>query len=259
MTQPSYFMTPDGLRLAYEHYPATADNPGPGIFFLIGHNSDMYGTKADILKDWAIAKGVSFTRLDYYGHGLSDGSPADGTLSRWTEDAALILSEITSGAQILVGSSLGGWIMLNLALRMPERIAGLVGIAAAPDFTETLIWDALDDRQKQDMQTHGQIALPNPYSDEDVIYSYGLVTDGRQHLRLNAPIPFTGPVVLHQGMADHEVPWQTAIAIADKMDSQSVRINLLKAAGHRFSEPDQLDMIVESVAEMHQQLSGSED
>jgi len=255
MTDTAYFTKADGLRLAFQHVPAATRNAGPGLFFLPGHNSDMFGSKAEVLMHWAISQGIGFTRMDYFGHGLSDGNALEGTVSRWTDDALTILDSVTSGPQILVGSSLGGWIMLNLAVQRPDRISGLIGIAAAPDFTERLIWDVLDTDERKDMASSGQIAVDNPYSDEDVIYTYALIEDGRKNLRLTQPITFDGPVVLHQGLADHEVPWQTALDISSALTSQDVVVNLVKSAGHRFSEEDQLKMIINSADIMCKKLT----
>ena len=254
MTDVAFHTKTDGTKLAYQHIPAKTDaHPDmpntPGLLFLPGHNSDMFGSKADILMNWAAECGLGFTRMDYFGHGLSDGNTLDGTISRWTDDALAILDRITSGPQILVGSSLGGWIMLNVAVQRQNRIKGLIGIAAAPDFTERLIWDTLDEDARAQVIKTGHLAVENPYSDDDVIYPYPLITDGRKNLRLTQPIEFDGPVVLHQGMSDHEVPWQTAIDISAALTSDNVRLNLVKEAGHRFSEDDQLEMIVSS-AEM---------
>ena len=146
----------------------------------------------------------------------------------------------TDGPQIVVGSSLGGWIMLNLALARPARVAALVGIAAAPDFTEELIWGPLNEVEKADFQTTGRITFENPYADDPVIYPYHLIEDGRQHLRLQAPLLINVPVRLLHGMQDAEVPWQTATRLADQLQSDDVAVMLDKTASHRYSEPNQL-------------------
>ena len=251
-----WLTTKSGYRLAYHHInavPATQRRrwpdeagPAPHFLFLAGHGSDMFGSKANALASWAAEHGFGCTRFDYFGHGLSDGAFLDGTISRWTEDALAIMEAHITGPVIAVGSSLGGWIMLNLAAHHPSRIAGLIGIAAAPDFTETLIWDVLDDSQKKQMQDTGQIALPNPYAEGDVIYPYHLVLDGRDNLRLTQKLAFDGPVILHQGMVDEEVPYQTALDIADCLTSDEVEICLDKGAGHRFSGPAQLQALTHS-------------
>ena len=238
-----YLTFDDGRRLAYQLHQGT----GPLIVFLSGHGSDMFGSKAEALADYCLEAGRAFLRFDYTGHGLSSGTFLDGTISSWTKDATDILEKLADDKVILVGSSLGGWIMLNLAKANPHKMAGLIGIAAAPDFTETLIWQNLSADQQEEMAQTGHIALPNPYADEDVIYPYTLITDGRDNLLLDKPLDITCPIILHQGMADREVPWQTACAIAEIVSSDNVQINLVKASGHRFSSDEEIAMIIHSL------------
>jgi len=249
-------------RLAFQHRPAAANTPAnipaniPGFVFLAGHGSDMLGTKAEILADWAARSGFSFTRFDYRGHGQSSGAFLAHTISDWTADARHIIEQVTSGPLILVGSSLGGWIMLNLLNSCRQRIAGLIGIAAAPDFTERLIWQTLNKEQQEQMQQQGHIALPNPYEPGgQLVYPYHLIEDGRANLLLDKPLEFDGPVILHQGMQDEEVPWQTALDIAAVLTSDRLEIRLDKTAGHRYSEPHQLAALVASAEQLSQQLS----
>ena len=203
----------------------------------------MDGSKALFLESWAQQQGRAFLRFDYSGHGQSDGTFLETNISDWTRDAIAVLDDLTTGPQILVGSSLGGWIMLNVALARPNRIAGLIGIAAAPDFTEDLIWQPLDHDQRNKMKNDGQIAMENPYADDPVIYPYHLIEDGRQHLRLRTPLAITAPVRLLQGMNDAEVPWQTATRLADCLQSDDVVLHFDKTATHRFSEPAQLHLL----------------
>ncbi len=212
----------------------------------------MHGTKAEILADWAARSGFSFTRFDYRGHGQSSGAFLAHTISDWTADARHIIEQVTCGPLILVGSSLGGWIMLNLLNSCRQRIAGLIGIAAAPDFTERLIWQTLNKEQQKQMQQQGHIALPNPYEPGgQLVYPYHLIEDGRANLLLDKPLEFDGPVILHQGMQDEEVPWQTALDIAAVLTSrpggnlagQDSRPSLFRAASAgragRLSRADQ--------------------
>ena len=166
-----------------------------------------------------------------------------------------MLDALTTGPQILVGSSLGGWLMVLTALQRKSRIGGMIGIAAAPDFTETLIWEALTPAQREQMKIKGQIALPNPYADEDVSYPYHLIEDGKRHLLLKKKIDLDIAVILHQGMQAGEVPWQTAIQLAEKLTSKDVQIILDKQAGHRYSEASQIDALLASVMGMHQKIS----
>ena len=249
----NYLTIADGGRLAYQKL----EGKGPVIVFFSGHGSDMFGSKAEALADYCHAQGQSFLRFDYTGHGLSSGAFLDGTISSWTSDALAVIDELTSGSVIIVGSSLGGWIMLNVAKQRQARIAGLIGIAAAPDFTETLIWNQLTTEQQTRMAQEGQIALPNPYADDDVIYPYALITDGRENMLLDKELAITCPIILHQGMADHEVPWQTACDIAGAVTSDDVTLNLVKASGHRFSSEPEIAMILHSVEEMLKKIDAS--
>ncbi|MGC6536836.1 MAG: alpha/beta hydrolase [Candidatus Puniceispirillaceae bacterium] len=242
----SFLDIDDGTRLAYQKL----NGNGIGIVFLAGHGSDMLGSKAEALYDYCAKSSRPFLRFDYSGHGLSSGAFLDGTITGWTNQALAMIDHLTEGPQILVGSSLGGWIMLNVARQRPQRIMGCVGIAAAPDFTETLIWNMLDEEQQKQMQQTGQIALPNPYAEDDVIYPYHLIEDGRRNLLLEKELAITCPIILHQGMADHEVPWQTALAIAEQVASDDVTINLVKSAGHRFSSDAEIAAILSSVTDL---------
>ena len=246
LSDPTMHNISESDYIAYSRF----SGQGPGIIFLPGHGSDMEGGKALFLEAWAKAEGRAFLRFDYRGHGLSSGSMQTTGISDWTADVVTVLDELTTGPQILVGSSLGGWLMLNAALARPNRVAGLVGIAAAPDFTEDLIWQELTDAQRQQMQRDGQIALPNPYADEDVIYPYHLIEDGRSHLRLRGGLDINVPIRLLHGMQDAEVPWQTATRIAEQAAGDDVKVHLVKDAGHRFSEESQLAMLRDVVADL---------
>ncbi len=231
-------------HIAYRRF----SGDGPNIIFLPGHRSDMEGSKALFLEKWAQARGQAFLRFDYRGHGQSSGSIDTANISDWTDDVITVIDELSEGPQILVGSSLGGWLMLNAALLRPERIVGLIGIAAAPDFTEDLIWAKLTEDQQRQMQSEGRIAVPNPYMDEQVVYPYHLVENGRDHLRLRDDLNIYQPIRLLHGMQDREVPWQTATRIAECAISSDVRIHFIKDAGHRFSEPNQLTLLREVVS-----------
>ena len=226
-------------HIAYHRFLGTT----PGIIFLAGHGSDMEGSKALHLEKWARTNGQAFLRFDYRGHGKSSGSMDSTNISDWTEDVITAIDELSEGPQILVGSSLGGWLMLNAALARPKRVVSLVGVAAAPDFTEDLIWAELNASQRSYMQSEGRIVLPNPYADEPVVYPYHLVEDGRNHLRLRSNLNINLPIRLLHGMQDAEVPWQTAVRIAECTVGNDVRLHLVKDAGHRFSEPKQLALL----------------
>ena len=227
----------------------------PGIVFLCGHGSDMNGSKATYLQAWAQKRGQAFLRFDYSGHGQSDGDFLETNITDWTRDTLNVIDALTEGPQILVGSSLGGWIMLNATLAQPANIAALVGIAAAPDFTEELIWDKLDDTAKTNFKISGQISLENPYDNSPVIYPYHLIEDGRRHLRLKETLPIKIPVRLLHGMNDNEVPWETSLRLAEKLQSDDVSVILDKNATHRFSEPKQLAIIENNIDELITQIA----
>ena len=254
MSQHDFLTIANASRIAYRRLDTAVRGDtgadGPGIVFLIGHGSDMDGTKAMACEDWARRNGRACLRFDYSGHGLSSGDFLDGNISSWSADCLAVLDALTIGPQILVGSSLGGWLMLNVALARPDRVAGLIGIAAAPDFTEDLLWAAFTDDQRRQIEAEGMIALPNPYSDEPVIYPWHLITDGRHNLRLRGGLDITCPVHLLHGMQDVEVPWQTATATAAALASDDVEVTLVKEAGHRFSEPEEIARLVAALDRM---------
>ena len=199
--------------------------------------SDMAGTKALALEDYARARGQAFLRFDYQGHGASSGRFEDGTIGLWASDATAAIAELTEGPQVLVGSSMGGWIMLLAALAQPERIAGLVGIAAAPDFTEDLIWSQADEAQRKAIQEDGVYREPSPYGEQPYTITRALIEDGREHLLLRRPIPLTCPVRLIHGLEDPDVPWDLSLKLAAALDSEDVETLLVKGGDHRLSEP----------------------
>ncbi len=243
---PEYLDTPQGRRIAHHR----TKGAGPGVVFLGGFRSDMDGTKALHLEAWARARGRAFLRFDYSGHGQSGGRFEDGAIGDWAEDSAAALEALTEGPQILVGSSMGGWIALLLARSMPARVAGLVGIAAAPDFTEDSIWAGATEAQRAEMMRAGFISLPSDYSDEPYIFTRRLVEDGRRHLVLRAPLPLPCPVRLLQGTADADVPVSVALRLLEHAEGPDIRLTLVKGADHRFSSPDCLTLIETALAEI---------
>ena len=239
MSEPSAIERPGGHKLAYSATPGSA----PGVIFLGGFFSDMTGTKAVALEDHCRARGWAYLRFDYFGHGRSSGAFEDGTIGRWAEDAVAVLDQLTEGPQILVGSSMGGWIMLLCALARPQRVAGLLGAAAAPDFTETLIWRDFDDAQRATLRRDGVVYLPSDHDDRPYPISRALIEEARDHLLLGGPIALKCPVRLLHGMADRDVPWRTALELADRLVSDDVEVTLIKGGGHRLSEPPDLDRL----------------
>jgi pimeloyl-ACP methyl ester carboxylesterase len=231
----------DGIPLAWRRLPGR----GPGVVFLGGLNSDMSGTKAEFLAGWCEARGTPFLRFDYSGHGASGGRFEDGTIGRWAEDAATILQALTEGPQVLVGSSMGGWIALLLARRMAVR--ALVGIAPAPDFTEDLMWEEFSDDQRAAILHDGVWHRPSEYGAPYPI-TRALIEDGRRHLVLRGVLDLAAPVRILQGQQDPDVPWDHALRIAKALAGGDVRIHLVKDGDHRLSRPQDLALLGEVLA-----------
>lgn len=238
--------TSAGRRLAYHK----TEGQGPGIVFLGGFMSDMSGTKAVWLEDWARAQGRAFLRFDYSGHGESSGAFADGCIGDWATDALEAVCKLTSGPQILVGSSMGGWIALLLARRIPERVAGLVGIAAAPDFTEDSMWPGLNDQQRHEVLENGQTLVPNDYDDTPYTLTRRLFEDGREQLVLRLPLSLPFPVRLVQGTQDEAVATSVPLRLMDHAICPDMRLTLVKGADHRFSTPDCLALVGRAITEV---------
>ena len=232
-----------GETIAYRAMAGSA----PGVMFCGGFMSDMTGTKATALEAHCRRIGRAYVRFDYSGHGASGGAFRDGTIGAWRDDALAVLDRIANGPQILVGSSMGGWIVLLLALARPERIAGLVGVAAAPDFTEDLIWSTLDDEGRRTLAESGEIVMPCDYGDDPYPITMSLIEEGRDHLLLRAPIALRCPIHLLQGMRDEDVPWRTALQIAELVESERVTVELVKDGDHRLSRDEDLARLCAAV------------
>jgi pimeloyl-ACP methyl ester carboxylesterase len=209
----------------------------------------MKGTKAVHLEDWARRSGRAFLRFDYSGHGASSGSFTDGCIGDWAEDAMEAISALTEGPVVLVGSSMGGWISLLMARRMPERIAGVVTIAAAPDFTEDGMWADWSESQRRACMDEGQVALPSEYG-EDMIITRRMIEDGRKHLVLREPLALPIPVRMLQGTSDADVPMAVALRLLDHLEGADIRLELVKGADHRFSDAGCLATITRAVEEV---------
>ncbi|WP_027287966.1 alpha/beta hydrolase [Rhodovibrio salinarum] len=246
---PQYLNRADGARIAYHHTPGET----PGLMFLGGFASDMDGSKALALEAYAQARGRAFLRFDYQGHGQSSGRFADGTIGQWRDDALSALDQLTDGPQVLVGSSMGGWIMLLAALARPERIAGLVGIAAAPDFTDELLWSRLTTQQKQEIEDKGVWNMPSDYGDP-VPITHQLIGEGRRHKLLDGPIAITCPVRLLQGTADDEVPADWALKLQNRLTSDDVEATLVKDADHRMSTDRDLQRLRDTLDRLFRDL-----
>ena len=213
---------------------------GPGLFWLGGYASDMRGTKAEAVDAYAHARGRAYCRFDYTGHGESAGDFEDGTISRWAEDAAHVLTTQTEGPQILIGSSMGGWIAGLLAQRLGDRVAGLVLLAPAPDFATELTPHQWPKDQWDTLQREGRIAIPSDIDESDMVYTKAMFDDGAKHRVLTQPLCVSGPVRILSGMKDDVVPWQHAVRYAEHIDSPDLTITLVKDGDHRLSTPSDI-------------------
>ena len=236
----AFLRSADGSRLAYRK----REGLGPTLVFLPGYASDMDGAKAVAIDAFAAERGLAMLRFDYSGTGSSEGRFEDGTLERWTDEATDLLDSATEGPVLLIGSSMGGWIALHLALRRRDRVQGLVGIAAAPDFTG---WGYTDD-EKATLQRDGRLEQPNPYAAEPQLTTLGFWESGERMRLLDREIPITCPVRLVHGDADDEVPLDIAFRLKDRLRSGDVQVTVVKGGGHRLSEPHEIDAILRDVA-----------
>ena len=240
----------DGATIAYHQTPGKS----PGIVFLSGFKSDMTGSKAMAIEEHCQRLGHAFLRFDYFGHGASSGAFEDGTIGRWADDTITAIDELTHGPQVLVGSSMGGWIMLLAAQARPERVVGLIGIAAAPDFTEDLIAQTLTDEQQQQLAQNGYLDIPNCYGDKPYRIRQELLDEGQNNLLLRGNININVPVRLIHGMLDEDVPWKTGLSIIDKLVSTDVEITYVKAGDHRLSEQSDLKRLERTITALLQDL-----
>lgn len=242
----TFLTTPQHRHIAYHKTPGRE----PGVVFLGGFRSDMTGSKALALQAWAEATGRAFLRFDYSGHGTSRGDFVDGAISDWREDAAAVIEVLTEGPQVLVGSSMGGWIALLLARDMPEKVAGLVGIAAAPDFTERMWEQEFTLAERTALLETGVFQRPSAYSDDPYPITLRLIEDGRQNLVLTSPLHLPIPVRLLQGTADADVPPSVALTLLDHIASPDLRLTLVADADHRFSTPTCLALMTDAVEDI---------
>lgn len=233
----------DGTTIAYNRLKGKS----VGVVFLGGFMSDMTGSKAIALEKHCKQRGQAFLRFDYSGHGQSSGAFCDGTISKWTDDAVFAIEQLSEGPQLLVGSSMGGWIMLLVALRLQKRVAGLIGVAAAPDFTEDLIARELNDEQRLAMQRDGSVLVPCDYDNKPYTITQALIDDGQNNLLLNNSISISQPVRLIQGMKDKDVPWATALKLQEKLAGDDVETILVKNGDHRLSEPHDMKRLTKTL------------
>ena len=241
-------------RIAVRQRAATAAGADrPGVFWLGGFHSDMQGTKAQALDAWAAHHGRAFVRFDYSGHGESGGCFAEGTLSTWLEDARAIFDACTSGPQIVIGSSMGGWVALLLARELKRRVpathfAALVLIAPAPDFTETLMWNKFPADVRRQIETEGQWLRPSDYGEPYPI-TRRLIEDGRKHLLLSGSIETGCPVRIFQGRQDPDVPWQHAMALVSHLSGDDVVLTMIQDGDHRLSREQDIARLIAAIEE----------
>lgn len=243
MTQDPSRLTTDHGDLAYHH----TSSRGPGAIFCSGFMSDMEGSKALALADYAAQVSRSFTRFDYRGHGQSTGVFRDLVVSDWLADALAVFDAVTSGPQVVIGSSMGGWIALHLALARRERVKALVLIAPAPDFTSRLMWPSFSAEEKATIETHGFLEQPTEYGPEPYVITKRLIEDGRSLGLLHAPIALHCPVRILHGQRDASVPWDLSLELMDQLESEDVEATFVKQGDHRLSEPQDIARLIAAV------------
>jgi len=235
----------DGNFVAY----VRSDGKSPEVAFLGGFRSDMTGTKAIALDAWARKERRAFLRFDYLGHGQSSGKFEDGTIGRWLEDSLAAIDRLTTGKLVLVGSSMGGWLSLLVARARPERVAGLVLIAAAPDFVVRM-YEALPPADQAALKRDGKLVRPSQYSPEPSVFTWRLIEEGRNHLVLDKKLVLPCPVRLLHGQSDPDVPWQHSLRIAEHIEAPSVVTTFIKGGDHRLSTADDIERLIAAVSEL---------
>ncbi len=237
------------------------EGAGPGLFWLGGFMSDMRGTKAEALDAWAAGQGRACTRFDYSGHGESGGTFTDGTIGRWLEESLAVFLAFCRGPQIVVGSSMGGWMALLVARELarraasgnaaPASLAGMVLVAPAPDFTEVLMWKRFTPEIKRRIEETGSWTAPSEYTDEPYLVTRNLIEEGRKHLVMGGLIETGCPVRILQGVKDRDVPWQHAAELLSLLAREDVVFTLIKDGDHRLSRPEDIERLIAAVAEFH--------
>jgi pimeloyl-ACP methyl ester carboxylesterase len=245
VSAPQILNLPHGAAIAYRRTPGKS----PGVIFLGGFMSDMSGTKATTLEAWCQTHNQAFLRFDYSGHGASSGRFDEGTIGIWSSEAIAVLDRLTEGPQILVGSSMGAWIMLLVAQARSTRIAGMLGVACAADFLEDAIWKILDQPTRTQLERKGVIYAPSDYSETSYPITLNLIHEARDHRVLNIDtLPITCPVRLLHGMNDESVSWRTSLDVTERLASSDVQLVLVKDGEHRMSRAQDLEKLVDMLA-----------
>lgn len=242
MTETQFHALPDGRRLAFRFTPGS----GPALVFLPGYMSDMAGSKACSVFDWAIANGRACLLLDYSGCGACDGDFADGTLSQWRDEVLALIDAQVAGPVVLVGSSMGGWLMLLVGLALGDRLSGLIGIAAAPDFTA---W-GFSDEQQSELLAGETVLEENAYGPQPTPTFPGFWADGQANLLLDSDIALACPVRLLHGQRDPDVPWELSLRLAEQLHSDDVQVTLIKDGDHRLSRDADIALLLRTIAEL---------
>ena len=237
---------PDGNSVAYAKTAGTS----PTVVFLGGFRSDMTGTKAVALEDWAQRTGRAFLRFDYLGHGQSSGRFEDGTIGRWLDDSLAAIDQLTTGPLVLVGSSMGGWLSLLVARARPQRLVGLVLIAAAPDFTERMLLKGLSAQDRIALERDGRLERPSQYSPEPSVFTWKLIEEGRNHLLLDKKLTLPCRVRLLHGQSDPDVPWDYSLQITRHLEAPEVITTFIKGGDHRLSTPSDIARLIATVEEL---------
>lgn len=233
------------------------EGTGPGLFWLSGFKSSMLGLKAAALAEWAKERGQAYTRMDYSGHGLSEGAFEEGTISDWLEEAITIFDKKTKGPQILIGSSMGGWLALLLANRMKGRIAGIVLIAPAWDMSEKLMWERFPPEIQQTVLETGFYKRPSAYGDGDYKITYKLIEDGRKHLISDAPLHLGCPVHILHGRQDPDVPWEHGHALINLLPHDDVNFTLIPDGDHRLSREQDIALLKRTIEKLSATINGN--
>ncbi len=259
MTSPKTINTFGGKTIAYHFEPAdTSMQRMAGVMWLGGFKSDMNGTKALALNQWAKSTGRGFTRFDYFGHGRSSGRFVDGTITRWRDDALAILDQVAKGPQILVGSSMGGWLAILSALSRPEQVKGLALVAPAPDFTEDLVWNKLSPSIRRDLENGVTFDQPSQYDEDPYPITMNLIEDGRTHLVLRDIISIECPIHILHGMHDDDVPWSRSLDLIDQFASQDVVATFVKSADHRMSDAESIGRLIQVTDKLCQNVDNTD-
>jgi pimeloyl-ACP methyl ester carboxylesterase len=254
MTDAAEYLEERGARIAYRR---SAGDPGrAGVVWLGGFHSDMLGEKASVLHGACREAGRRFVRFDYFGHGESSGEFGQGTIGRWRSDALAVVDRLTAGPLVLVGSSMGGWMALLVALARPELVKGLALLAPAPDFTDRLMWASFDESQRRQIMEDGFWTRPSDYDPAGYPITRELIVEGREWNVLDGEIAIDVPVRILQGGLDPDVPWTHSLDLADKLRSKDVVWSLIKDGDHRLSRPQDVARMVETVLGLAGEVDG---